>query len=380
MERIIRIKTVFAGLGDQIRSILRVGAGAILLWLACRDVEALLIVFSTKGAVETGLMVMSTMHWMFTSSVLCFVAALLWRSMSIIKAAVIVLVALFGSDFVEVTAHPFLAVHGIHPMMAAGYRPHDINPQWLKVLLIVPTAAICLICLSRSAWRTPDRIFLVLIACSATVTLFAFHAMVRYGVFEPGMRAVLARIDDGLSGNVSEMSRLCRRWDADCFRVSAADPSAIELVSVDGAKRLPSQSELQWFSSVIAHLAERSGTRHVGLLSDQDGTVSPPRRAVGVRIEDGQAYGVSLRSLTSEVEGRSQAWFCFLSILAHGTWFFGGLGLLGWHKWRRPCRNPSARGADRSVPWHRRRGRMDSDPEGFDAGGKGIEGVEPRAG
>lgn len=309
----------------------------IVLIAAGWSIYALRSVTAAVSWKDTLLIAMPQMHRMFLFGLSFFFAAVFWRRMTLPRfAALIVCTAvLIDHDAFEYGLHPWAVSLGIHPLLWLGYQPRDINPQWIKLIIAMPFAAYSAAMIFRKSWRTMDRIFLLVIAGAVMSTIGLFHIVIDKGITAPSLYELKLRVEDGLDAEPSDFRRLCVRWDADCF---VTDREKIENVSFTtplDTKRPASASESQWFSSVNEVLGKQEKAVHVGLTSDRDGTISPPKLLLAVRYLGDEVYGVSVRKWSADITMRSQAWFCFLSISAHSVWIFGGMFLLLWHKRRR---------------------------------------------
>lgn len=308
----------------------------IVLVMAGWSLYALYSVAVSASWKDTLSIAMPQMHRLFLFGLSFFFAAAIWREMTLPRFATLIVCTaiLIEQNAFEYGLHPWAISLGLHPLLWLGYQPRDINPQWIKLIIAMPFAAYAAVMVFRKSWRTTDRIFLLLMATVTVSTIVLFHIVIDKGITAPSFYGLKARVEDGLAADPSDFRRLCERWDADCFVVPRGPLENVSFTTPLDTKRPPSAAESHWFSQVNEVLGKQEKAVHVGLTSDNDGTVSPPKLLLAVRYLGDKVYGVSVRRWSEDITMRSQAWFCFLSICAHSVWIFGGMFLLLWHKWR----------------------------------------------
>lgn len=305
----------------------------VVVSLAAASLHALWSIAAARSWDETLSIAFPQLHRMLLLGLSFFIAAAIWRRMSVRRFALLVILVtvLVDRDVFDGILHSWLVSSGLHPMLWLGREPNDINPQWVKLIIVMPFVGYGAVMVFRRSWRSLDRLFLLVIATSVVSTIALFHPVIEKGITAPSLYELKRRVEDGLTANDSEFRRQCARWPADCFVRNRKDVWPLSFDRPDGGLRKADEAEIEWFKSVegaIGHTREH----FIGLTRNSGKNLQSPPTLLAVRYAGDVVYGASLKDLPRDIDQRSNAWFCFLAICAHSIWIFGGIYLLLWHK------------------------------------------------
>ena len=174
--------------------------------------------------------------------------------------------------------------------------------------------------------RTPDRIFLSLISASMLCTCLLFCGAATSGIASPETSAREANVLSSLGESEPALILKCKSWRALCFRTSESSSLSPREFLTGGEGDLQRPDLASRFADLAAHPRDEAWAIAYVAGNQPDSAIGAARRIPG---------GVLFALLPpNPINARAQEWFAYLLLAAHTIWFFGGLSLLAWHRFR----------------------------------------------
>jgi hypothetical protein len=254
--------------------------------------------------------------------------------------AVHVAAALVAGFFLDVysimdgTLHPLLFSTGVLDVfMHPG--SDQINPQYTRLLFFFLAIGTLLVLCARSATRSKERVFVALIGGAVMVTTFMFHIALPMGTLRYTKKFVAeTRMEEsvGMPPSAFCEERACIAFDRGFGAMKTMGPKpTIEPQAMAGF--------LSGAKDVLTTTGAPMTYAFTGDFQGVNFTVMACVRHPVAEVE-GSAFLCFFDNTSMSGFGRTtEAWFAFLTSVAHGTWIYGGLFLLWMHK-RRFFRKP----------------------------------------
>lgn len=222
--------------------------------------------------------------------------------------------------------HPLLfSTHIYDFLMVKGQTV--LNPQYTKILIYLILISILFVFALLKKTRSADRIFVLLIASAILVTTIVFHFALPMGMFKYTKYQLQQDIVNQMNTLPQDMyceKRSCFILDKNLNMLKKTNDSNEELLSryayfTHGIKTYYEQTHsTQVFTTALGAFQ--------GQMFDYVISAAKPVKEGYLIVMD--------ENINKPYSRQSELWFSFLAAVAHGFWFFGGVGLLFLHKKR----------------------------------------------
>lgn len=199
-----------------------------------------------------------------------------------------------------------------------------LNPQYSRILFFVLLFSILLIQCVVKKTRSVDKIFITLILGVVLITTMIFHIALPMGMFKIAKHEA----EQVLMQNVQNYNENSLCFDKHCYYLD-------HNFNVIKAFNNTDMNILKNYQYVLPSKKNEMEYKHVSIISASLGNFKEKGFAYMIfamkKIPDGY-FVVIDEDVLKKTAKHNEIWFSFLSTMAHGLWFYGGIFLLFLHK------------------------------------------------